>query len=368
MLKNKKNKGIILIWVYVVIVALLILGSALLARSVSEHRIAVRNAQMTHAFYLAESGIDRALRAIKANFSTPQDDLDGDGSFDDYITIGAISQAFNLPTGLSGTQMVGQYKYRIDDSTTDVSITSSNVKRIRAMGYVPSVARPDITRWVEAFVTRTVPPGIPTNSAIWTSGELRLNGNSYGIDGNVSYETIYKDKPSHDGITGTETPLPAGTPMFHLNFDYLKEVAIAQGHYCTSSSCTYPTTFWHDVSTPNVTYIAYEGWRVTGNQTLGGIYVIAADVEAEIGSADIGGTVNVLGCVYALGNVKIHGTVDLSGGVWAGEGGAIIDGNVDLAYNATYVTAFKTLVESNPAVNITSWHEPGTVISPTTLQ
>lgn len=64
----KDRKGVILITCYLVIVILLILGSAFLLRSTSEKRIAEREKNSIQAFYLAEAGIDKIAKELYTTF------------------------------------------------------------------------------------------------------------------------------------------------------------------------------------------------------------------------------------------------------------------------------------------------------------
>lgn len=381
------KKGFLLIWVYLVIAVLLILGSALVARTINDNKIATRSKQATQAFELAEAGIDRALRALRGNFTAPRDPLDNT-----LITMGiATSNPFALPSNVGATPIIGQYRYRIDNTS------DSNVTRIRAMGYVPHTGSPVVTRWVEVYVEITQPPGSFFNNTIWTTGNVTLNGTSYnvngeatpdGIDndqdgstdeagegGNVCYGTSIVGDPSN--IDGTEDKLLAGTKFYYLNFDTFKEMATTQGYFYTTANLAdktymkdhpFPTTFWNpsDPSKPNVVYLEGD-LDVSGNIGLGGIFIVAKDVIASAGSAEIGGTIDVNGIIYSLGNIKIHGTVDLSGAVWGGSGGVELDGNVDLGYNYTYINTFKSLIQNNPSVNIRSWHEPSTCVDKNSL-
>lgn len=71
MLKDKK--GIVLITSYIVIVVLTILGAAFMSRSISEIRIAEREKNYVQALYIAESGIDYAIKRLRDGVSSGQD-------------------------------------------------------------------------------------------------------------------------------------------------------------------------------------------------------------------------------------------------------------------------------------------------------
>jgi len=66
MMKNKQ--GFILMSTYFVIALLLILGTGIFARSVSESRIAIHNRYSTQAFHVAEAGIERVMLDLRNDF------------------------------------------------------------------------------------------------------------------------------------------------------------------------------------------------------------------------------------------------------------------------------------------------------------
>ncbi|MGE5197240.1 MAG: hypothetical protein ACM3IL_01900 [Deltaproteobacteria bacterium] len=61
---NKREKGIALIISYIVIAVLTVLSLALMAGTISESGLAKRFDYSTHAFWLAEAGVDKALREL----------------------------------------------------------------------------------------------------------------------------------------------------------------------------------------------------------------------------------------------------------------------------------------------------------------
>ncbi|UCH12111.1 MAG: hypothetical protein JSW18_04655 [Candidatus Omnitrophota bacterium] len=68
----KRNKGIALIAVYLVIVILTILGAAFFMQSYSESKLALRHKNSTKAICIAEAGIERALYDLRQDFDTDE--------------------------------------------------------------------------------------------------------------------------------------------------------------------------------------------------------------------------------------------------------------------------------------------------------
>ena len=64
------RKGAVLIYVFLVIVVLTILGVAIFNKSVSERALAQKYVDFTQAFWLAEAGVNQALYALRDNYDT----------------------------------------------------------------------------------------------------------------------------------------------------------------------------------------------------------------------------------------------------------------------------------------------------------
>src|SRR3989338_1972204 len=96
------RRGIALVLSFIVIAVLTVLGLAVISRSVSERSIAVRYAESTQAFWLAEAGVSRALDELRDNFdglpagNNLWNTALGGGGY--YVDLGAISGSSRTAT------------------------------------------------------------------------------------------------------------------------------------------------------------------------------------------------------------------------------------------------------------------------------
>lgn len=79
----RNKKGFLLITTYLVVIVLLILGSAFLLRSVNENKLIQREIMRKQAFYLAEAGLDRGLARMREGHNS--------GSFSQCFSFGCYN-------------------------------------------------------------------------------------------------------------------------------------------------------------------------------------------------------------------------------------------------------------------------------------
>lgn len=316
------KRGFALILSFIVIVVLIILGAALLSRSISEGRLAQHYQDSVRAFWLAEAGINDALNQLRLGTSS--------GS----------SSIINSNFGEGG--------YRVDFSGT------SNNLFLTAHGFVPyGSAR--VERIIQATITKTnsVPPNFYSN-AIYTSGNVTISGSAYSVEGNVEYAGSIIG--STGNISGTITHDPTIAPLAHLDFAQLRAISQEQGNYHSTSSGTFPESFWYNEEEriPNVVFV--EGQLdLTGKTRVGGFFVVGGEVVYD---ATLSGNVAVDGAIYTLGGFTINGggnVLNVDGGIWAGNG-ATLNGHAKLAYNESYMSAIQDL-DINPTFQISSWRD-----------
>lgn len=292
------KRGMALIICYMVIVALAILGAAFLTRSISERSIASKYFDSTQAFWLAEAGISQVINDFKTN-----------ASFRDISA---------TPLGPGG--------YRVE------LITPS---KIQSHGFIPFNAPYGAERIIELSLPFY-------GAAIYAAGDLAFNGIAYNVAGDVVYGGT-GPPPSLDptaNIDGTVTHDPSINPLDILEFDQLKIISQNQGNY---NNPDLPTSYWFDAAhtIPNVVYLDGD-FTLHGNETVHGFFVVGG---AAVYDATLGGNVNVDGCIYTRGDFTANGggnVLNISGAVWVGND-AIINGNVDIQYNAAYVAGLQKL-------------------------
>ena len=363
------KKAFALIFSIIVVVVLVILGAATLSRSISESRMAQKQLESAHAFWAAEAGANKALNELRNNYNQAGQDLWAPAS--------------------------GEYSINVVYSNGKTPDLSGTDRLITINGFFP-VSSPTMTRTIEVVVNKTIPPGFYDN-AIYSAGDVDLNGDSYSIIGDVRYAGEL-DNP--DNITGTVTPDPLITPLARLDFGYLLSESQAQNTdvYPDSGNVydiaangklvdpetqiekALPGEFWYttaddgvdndgdgetdeeDEWVPNICYINGD-LKLSGSiETVGGFLVVAGDVITspdETYDATISGNGQIEGVIYTRGTFRVNGgggaDLNINGGVWAGEE-TIFNGGVNAAYNADFMTAIKNLDIAGIA-QIVSWQD-----------
>lgn len=322
------KKGIALIVTFMVIVVLVILGTVIISKSISESNNVRRQVEFTQAFWLAEAGVSKAFSQLRANYN------------DLTSVTGSITGS---PGGYSATIQ-----------TTGASRT------INAHGFIPSTVPYRVERIVEVIMNKNIPSNFYDN-AIYSAGEVDFNGNAYSVNGNV----IYADEIDNTGnVSGTITHDPTINPLARLNFEDLRNKAIAQGNLYTAadlaSGRAFPTAFYNISGEPNVVYL--EGDLVLNGNigTIGGFFVVAGDVITDPNAtqdATINGNGQIDGLIYTRGEFRVNGGgggLNVNGGVWAGDE-ARLNGNATVNYNVGYMDAVETIITAD--VQITSWKD-----------
>jgi len=334
------RKASVLILTIFSVVILLILGTALIARSISENNMAKRNLDSNHAFWAAEAGVSQALKGLRASYN---------------------QCGIDVFTGTLSSVDAG-YSVDVDCSGQDRIISST--------GFVPATGTIRTKRVAEAVIKKSIPLGFYDN-AIYSADDVDLNGDSYTINGDVVYADEI-DNP--DNITGTVTQDPTITPLALLNFLQLLSISQAQGNYYDEERLDagdpFPASFWYEPPTdpldpttgvPNVVYIT-EDLALKGNVgTLGGFFVVVGDVITnpdDIQDTTINGNGQIEGAIYTRGTFRINGgggNLNVNGGVWAGQE-VRLNGNAHISYNDFYMSAIEAL-GIDASAQITSWKE-----------
>lgn len=335
-----KQRGIILIISYIVIILFLTLIGIFVFISISEKGASERKKELSVAFYLAEAGIDRALNELRQDYKWG---------------------------GLSSVSL-GEGEY-------SVSVSSEGNRRIIvSSGFIPAEAKFRVKRRIEAVIERVIPPNFYDN-AIYCSGEVDLNGNAYSVTGNVLY---FDEIDNPTNITGEVVQDTSIRPLSRLNFKQLYEMSKSQNNVYDEARLeavqrgieSFPASFWYiepsdpeDPTTgkPNIVYIETD-LKLRGNiGAIGGFYIVAGDIltnPENTYNATINGNGKINGCVYTKGEFEINGGaggLNVFGGVWAGEE-AELNGNAHIVYNQIYMEAIKAL-DLHTDFQIISWRE-----------
>lgn len=346
-----KKRSFVLIFTFFVITVLIVLGGAILSRSVSESRIAQKHLEATQAFWAAEAGVSEALNALRVDFN---------------------ESAANINSGATS----------LDQGTFSVNITNIDAenRRVTIDGSFAGV-----TRTIEVVISK---PPLPSNlfdHAIYTSGDLTSNGSAGSVTGDI----IVGDTFTDNGGTTMDAPTmdPSIDPIARLNFDDLRIASEGQNNdYETSfngkkyyepgttTEKALPASFWYvtidgidndedgetdevDEWVPNIVYID-GSLDISGKGTVGGFFIVGGDLVAD---ASIGGSGTIDGVIYTLGDLVINGgggteTLNINGGLLTG-GDTTLNGSPTVTYNLEYMEAIEnnTPIDRDPQVS--SWED-----------
>lgn len=334
-LRNKKGIVLILGLAFLALFTTIIIFS--INTVVSGFKLTKHSCDSIRAFYLAESGIQKALYELRKNYNWT-----GEGP---------------LSISWAGSNK-GDYEVSVE------IITHGDKRRVISTGYYPQKFGGSIQRAIEVDIESPMPPWFFSNAI--TAGEnVDLNGN-YTVDGSIMYgEEI--DPASTPNSSKFEGDFPL------LDFAQIRDTAASQikpdgqNNIYTQADIDagkpFPTSFWFDEENgiPNVVYVETD-LVLRGNVgTIGGFVVVAGDVITNpSGGADttINGNGTIDGAVYTLGEFEINGGgngLGVTGGVW-GRDEVELNGNATVSYNQVYMEAIDNLnISFKP--QIVSWKE-----------
>lgn len=332
----RNNKGIAIIMAMAFLALFTTLTILSIDTVVSGFKLTKRSTQSISAFYLAESGIQKALYELRKDYAWA-----GEGPV--YI------------------DWAGQHKGQYEVS---VAVIEDDKRRVVSTGYFPQKSGALVKRSIEVDIKPATPPWFFDNAIV--SGEsVDLNG-SYTVDGSIMYgETV------EPGDTPNSQKFEEDLPL--LSFDQLRSIAVSQikgngqNNLYTQTDIDngkpFPSSFWFDEANgiPNVVYVETNLVLRGSVGTIGGFFVVAGDVITNPGAeADttINGNGTIDGTVYTLGEFRINGGgngLGVTGGVWAKDD-VVLNGNATVTYNQAYMNAIRGLnITFKP--QIISWKE-----------
>ncbi len=312
----KSSKGMVLALV-LAFLALFVMGTALyLTLTTTDFRMTKRSTYASKAFFLAESGIHKALYGLRNNADYP-----GEG-----------------PSAIDGYPDAGEY----DVVVTDVGLDKLAV----STGYFPHKNDYLAKKSIEAVVSNQMPLGFWFN-AVFAGEGVSLGPNSI-IGGTIKKNETF--------------------PM--LDFVTLRALAVGQNNLYTAADIAnkkpFPASFWFDETTvpktPNIVYVETDLVLKGSIGTIGGFYVVAGDVitntSPDPADTTIDGNGTIDGCVYTLGDFRINGGgnegLEVKGGVWA-QGEVELKGKGEIGCDMLYQNSIIPKVTTTYKVN--SWKE-----------
>ncbi len=353
MLKN--NKGILLIAVFMIIAIVGVLLGAFLFRNIWDAKNAIHYKQNIIALHCAEAGLDKAISALPSSSAA----------------------ASNIALTDDNNIKQGEYSYTV------AVLQMGRRWKVESWGYVPSQAQSQSVVHLEAYISKKDLPDSFWDNAVYTSGNVRVNGTAFNINGDIIYAgSLVPSTLDANCFTGTATNDTSIAPLVKLDYDYLRAIAATQikadgsdnvytAAEISSKTPPLPVSFWFDQSDPNpanwipnVVYVETDLVLNGSIGTIGGFLVVVGDVISdpnETTSTTINGTGYIDGCVYSTGEFRINGGggigLNVLGGVWSGSDGVRFNGSVDIGYHKTYMDAIRYIISPSSIVQLISWRK-----------
>jgi hypothetical protein len=159
----RSERGIMLIWFYLLIVVLIITSGSLYALSMQETRLVQIDTSRDQAFYLAEAAADQILQNIRA------------ANFEDIPNQ-------TVPFGLGQGNYSAQY---CSPTTTPCGGSEAALSKITATGTVGGFSK-TLSATIEFIPT---PPGvdgsITSGTDLTINGNFNIDGRDHDMDGNI---------------------------------------------------------------------------------------------------------------------------------------------------------------------------------------
>jgi hypothetical protein len=352
MLNNKK--GFLLIVVYLVIAVLFISLGVFVFKNIWEAKSSAGYKQRMAAFYCAEAALDKGIERLPAN---------------------PTGEANIALSSVGGVQQ-GEYTYTI-------SIVEAGKRwRVESWGFVPNQAGAEAMAHLEAYISKKDLPSSFWDNAVYTAGNVRINGNAYDLDGNIIYGgSLLPATLDPANFTGSATNDISISPLIKLDFDSMRTVASSQikadgsdnvytAVEIAAGNPPFPTNFWFDKSdpdptkwVPNVVYVETD-LILNGNiGTIGGFLMVVGDVTTNPSATSetiINGNGLIDGCVYSTGQFRVNGGgsgLNVLGGVWSGTDGVRLNGSIDIEYHKPYMDAIRDVIQPSSTVQLISWRK-----------
>jgi hypothetical protein len=344
----------LLIVLYLVIAILFVFLGMFVFKNIWEAKSSARYKQGMFALYCAEAGLDKAVSKLPSN-TTPESNI-----------------VLNDNNGVAQ----GEYSYRT------VVVEVAKRWRVESWGYVPTQAQAVSSMHLEAYVSKKDLPDNFWDNAIYTAGNVRVNGSAYDIEGDIRYGgSLIPGTLDPANFTGTTVSDSSVNPLVKLDFDSMRVVAASQIKADGSDNVytfmevaagnpPFPTTFWFDQSDPdpskwipNVVYVETD-LILNGNVgTIGGFFLVVGDVATNPSATSettINGNGQIDGCVYSTGQFRINGGgtgLNVLGGVWSGTDGVRLNGSITVDYHKPYMDAIRYMINPSSSVQIISWRK-----------
>jgi len=334
------QKGMALITTLIFIFVLVSFGIALLVMTANDSKLSTLHRESTRAFYLAETGVDKALWYL----NTPTDQ-DGYG-----INWRTDETGSSVP--LIYPSVTASEYYEVTVETDDASTGDPEIITVHSTGKVLGGGEYDKgTRIVEVKLEKGVKPseGAVYNYALMTFGEdsdMTLHGH-VKIEGDVHSNGDISGSGwnPEDDVDGDVTYTGESTVPGTEDIDTLQGFpTIDWSYYYNNAFHAYETDTAYEIGNETLTGIHYFKGDVTikndllvvgtivveGNITVSGHPDITLLPDADIslvmissGKITLNGNVHVEGIIHTEGEIELNGTTNVEEGAILAEDGVI---------------------------------------------
>jgi len=371
------QKGMALITTLIFIFVLVSFSVALLIMTGNDSKLSTLHRESTRAFYMAETGVDKALWYL----NTP-DDQGGNG----------LSWRTNVPTPstplIYPSATASEYYEVTVETTTEPAPGVGEIITVHSIGKEAGEGSYDRgTRVVEVTLEEGVSPseGAVYNYALMTYSEdanLTLDGNKITIEGDVhSNGDITGNGFDPDNVDG-DISCSGDTNLVGENvspLDIQTYPVIDWDYYEDNAAHVYDTDTAYEIGNETLTGIHYFKGDVTikndllvvgtivveGNITVSGNPDITLLPDAAIslvlissGEVTLNGNVHVEGIIHTEGKITLNGTTNVEEGAILAENGVVhgVGADTKIVYNTDNLDQ---LVPGTgvPVWKIASWRE-----------
>jgi len=325
------QKGMALLTTLIFVFILVTFAVALLTMTSNDTKLSTLQRDSTKAFYLAETGIDKALWYLNTSIDNGGEGLDWPTDDGVKITEGTSEEYYEVIV-----------KYEPIGQNEIISIVST--------GVVKEGTYSSGKRKIKVIAKKAISPSysLAYNYAIFADLILTINGN-ITINGDIHANESIGGSNNNPTINGEQT-IGGDEDYPFIDFDYYKQLAIENGTYYGDNTSKFfnideTITGIHfidgDVDIHANLNISDGAIFATGNIKSYGNSVITHTKSANYtnplalvakGDITILGTVSTEGVIQSKNDIKVSGTVDVKKGALFANN-VRVDGDVTVTYD-----------------------------------
>lgn len=178
-MQMNNNRGSVLVLAYLVIVVILLLGAAFMVASFNEGLFAERQRRSLIAFYIAESGLERAIYDLRQDFLNDVTPSWNDGNINSHVIGPNTASFYTIPytsTTLNGGSYAAQLK-NVAGVSTSIWIKSTGTFGDSTQTLQAYVKMQNLSPWNNAIFAGAGASGAMVNGNVHIRGSVHILGN-----------------------------------------------------------------------------------------------------------------------------------------------------------------------------------------------